>query len=132
MLAYSSRAVVELRDESTHTRVLLVASTRDPFAVTMRVETREGDVDWVFSRQLLEHPTAPGDQVMAVSTVLSGDLLSMTVQIHGSTGIALVHIPVCDVEAFLALSGPLVSSDLAQAAVSADLDNMLDKISQAD
>jgi hypothetical protein len=83
-----------------------------PYAVTAAFHTAEGDVTWIFGRDLLcqglEAPVGDGD--VAVWPSVQGDVESLCLSLSSPTGSALLEADIAAVEAFLDLTYVLVPS----------------------
>jgi hypothetical protein len=83
-----------------------------PYAVTASFHTAEGDVTWIFGRDLLcqglEAPVGDGD--VAVWPTAEGGQESLCLSLSSPTGSALLEADIAAVEAFLDLTYVLVPS----------------------
>jgi hypothetical protein len=83
-----------------------------PYAVTAAFHTAEGDVTWIFGRDLLcqglEAPVGDGD--VAVWPSVQGAVESLCLSLSSPTGSALLEADIAAVEAFLDLTYVLVPS----------------------
>ena len=113
MLPVSAR--MELRLVLGGDRAIAVPATlsytRDaPYAVTAAFHTAEGDVTWIFGRDLLcqglEAPVGEGDVAVWPSDV--GDQEALCLSLSSPTGSALLEADIAAVEAFLDLTYVLV------------------------
>ena len=90
-------------DADVHVPSTLVYDSRSPFAVTAVFHTSEGDVTWVFSRDLLEDgltgPAGEGD--VAVWPSRSHDRRVVCLSLASPSGSALLEADAADVVAFL-------------------------------
>jgi hypothetical protein len=81
-----------------------------PYAVTAAFHTAEGDVTWIFGRDLLcqglEAPVGDGD--VAVWPSVHGGVESLCLSLSSPTGSALLEADIAAVEAFLDLTYVLV------------------------
>lgn len=90
-------------DADVHVPSTLVYDSRAPFAVTAVFHTNEGDVTWVFGRDLLEDglsaPSGEGD--VAVWPSRSRDRKVVCLSLASPSGSALLEADAADVIAFL-------------------------------
>ena len=135
MLPVSAR--MELRLVLGGDRAIAVPATLSytreaPYAVTAAFHTAEGDVTWIFGRDLLcqgiEAPVGDGDVAVWPST--HGHTVSLCLSLSSPTGSALLEADIAAVEAFLDLTYVLVP--LGSEGTHIDIDAELDLILRDD
>ena len=131
MLPVSAR--MELRLVLGGDRAIAVPATLSytreaPYAVTAAFHTAEGDVTWVFGRDLLcqglEAPAGDGD--VAVWPSAHGDHEALCLSLSSPTGSALLEADIAAIEAFLDLTYVLVPAGTEASHI--DIDAELDLI----
>jgi hypothetical protein len=115
-------------DRSVTVLALLDYSAHEPYSVRATFRTSEGDVRWVFARDLLSDglikPAGDGDIAVWPSKNSNGDVFCLS--LSSPSGQALMEAPREDIEDFLARAYAVVPAGYESSMI--DIDTLIDQI----
>lgn len=119
---------VDLAGTSRQLEAQLAYDCEDPFAITMTFHTRQGDVPWVFHRQLLitglTSPIGEGDVHIWPSIDLQGRAV-VVIELQSNSGSFVAHAHTEEVYRFLTRSLAMVPLGTERIDVDALIDSLL-------
>lgn len=119
---------VDLAGTSRQLEAQLAYDCEDPFAITMTFHTRQGDVPWVFHRQLLisglTSPIGEGDVHIWPSIDLQGRAV-VVIELQSNSGSFVAHAHTEEVYHFLTRSLAMVPLGTERIDVDALIDSLL-------
>jgi Streptomyces sporulation and cell division protein, SsgA len=118
---------VDLSGTTRQLEAELTYDALDPFAITMTFHTRQGDVPWVFSRELLlsglADPAGEGDVHVWPSIDLAGRAI-VVIELHSNSGSFVAQARTPEIYRFLTRTMSMVA--LGSEAI--DVDAMIDSL----
>jgi hypothetical protein len=106
----------------------LAYDAMDPFAITMTFRTRQGDIPWVFCRELLREgiadPSGDGDVHIWPSIDTQGRAV-VVIELHSNSGSFVAHARTADIYRFLTLTQSLVPIGDERVDVDAMIESLL-------
>ncbi len=115
-------------ERSVSVPALFDYAAHEPFSVRATFRTSEGDVNWVFARELLagglRKPTGEGDIAVWPSKSNGHDVLCLS--LSSPSGQALMEAPFEEVEDFLARAFTVVPAGSEGAML--DMDSLIDRL----
>ncbi len=115
-------------DRSVTVLALMDYAAHEPYSVRATFRTSEGDVNWVFARDLLAEglrkPAGVGDIAVWPSRNSSGDVFCLS--LSSPSGQALMEAPRSEVEGFLARTYTVVPAGSEGGMI--DIDSLIDRL----
>lgn len=115
-------------DRSVTVLALMDYAAHEPYSVRATFRTSEGDVNWVFARDLLAEglrkPAGDGDIAVWPSRNSSGDVFCLS--LSSPSGQALMEAPREDIEDFLARTYTVVPAGSESGMI--DIDSLIDRL----
>ena len=127
------RTALDLRlvlgaDHTVTVPATLAYQPSDPFAVSAIFHTSDGDVSWVFSRDLLEDgtTTAVGDGDVAIWPTMNAGETVICLSLSSPSGRAMLEANLSDVRRFIDATFAAVPMGSESSMI--DLDSVLDRL----
>lgn len=119
-------------DRSITVNALMDYAAHEPYSVRATFRTSEGDVNWVFARELLaaglRKPAGEGDIAIWPSKNLDGDVVCIS--LSSPSGQAMMEAKRSDIDEFLARTYTVVPAGTEGAML--DIDSLIDRLLDED